>query len=317
MDTPTAAPQTVDPVADFDDALARAFAKVERAKADGLDQNIRKDGKARRYVTLASVDQAVREALTSEGFSFPQLATTSATEGGGLWLTITTQLRRRGVKIEATLGLPVLGAMRKGGEGFAPPTAQSVGSAMTYGRRYALSALLGVCPDEDDDVTEASKRPPEPKPDPLWDAYTAKRSAVAQALGLAVQAAHERIMDAAGIHHDGDPTDAEVRRMIDAADALLKPAPEPVQEPAAKSAKTTKEQAIAAANAAFREAYKAYVAEAREQGVKSEPWQTIAARGIEAEQWSTEKGSHTVADWMAALHEAERATRALQTGGGQ
>ena len=186
---------------------------------------------------------------------------------------------------------------------------------------------LGVCT-EDDDGNAASQRQPqrkgkpeqqevptEPKSDPLWDAFEGKRSAVARALGVDERAAHERIMDAAGIHHDGKQTDAEVRRMIDAADALLKPAPEPVQEPAAKSAKTTK--AIAAANAAFREAYKAYVAEAREQGVKSEPWQTIAARGIEAEQWSTEKGSHTVADWMAAMHEAERATRALQTGGGQ
>ena len=122
---------TTDPVADFDDALARAFAKVERARPDGVDRNIKKDGKDRRYVTLASVDQACREALTSEGFSFPQLVTTEGRPDGGLWLSVTTQLRRRGVKIETTLGLPVLGQMRKGGEGFAPPTAQSVGSAMT------------------------------------------------------------------------------------------------------------------------------------------------------------------------------------------
>ena len=124
------------------DAAAVKFS-FERAKADGLDQNIRKDGKARRYVTLASVDQAVREALTSEGFSFPQLATTSATEGGGLWLTITTQLRRRGVKIEATLGLPVLGAIALLGRGRSKPIDVGLGPEPLINNIYHKRALTG------------------------------------------------------------------------------------------------------------------------------------------------------------------------------
>lgn len=39
--------------------------------------------------------------------------------------------------------------------------AQGVGSAITYGRRYGLSATLGVVADEDDDGNKASKTPPE------------------------------------------------------------------------------------------------------------------------------------------------------------
>ena len=35
--------------------------------------------------------------------------------------------------------------------------AQSVGSALTYARRYAISAILGICSEEDDDA-EATKR---------------------------------------------------------------------------------------------------------------------------------------------------------------
>lgn len=60
--------------------------------------------------------------------------------------------------------------------------AQSVGSALTYARRYALSAILGICSEEDDDAEAATTRivkPPikEPvklvkKPDPVVEAAT-------------------------------------------------------------------------------------------------------------------------------------------------
>lgn len=44
-------------------------------------------------------------------------------------------------------------------------TAQGAGSAITYGRRYALSAALGLASDEDDDGNGAEpKKPPKPEP---------------------------------------------------------------------------------------------------------------------------------------------------------
>jgi len=38
------------------------------------------------------------------------------------------------------------------------PNAQEIGSALTYARRYALSAILGVCSEEDDDAEAAVGR---------------------------------------------------------------------------------------------------------------------------------------------------------------
>lgn len=135
---------------DFDDALSRVFARVEKAGKDAK-------GQARRgvymYATLASVTDAISEALTAEGFSWPQLLATRVEivgEGSDrfaqIWVDVTTQLRRGGVLIESTLAMPV------GGNG----TPQDIGSAITYGRRYGLSAAVGVCP-EDDDGNAASQ----------------------------------------------------------------------------------------------------------------------------------------------------------------
>lgn len=40
---------------------------------------------------------------------------------------------------------------------------QGLGSAITYMRRYSLSSLIGICPDEDDDGSTACKEAPKPK----------------------------------------------------------------------------------------------------------------------------------------------------------
>lgn len=62
--------------------------------------------------------------------------------------------------------------------------AQGVGSAITYGRRYALLALAGVAPHEDDDGNAASAKPapkaaakPKPKPEPDAPAYVTPEQA--------------------------------------------------------------------------------------------------------------------------------------------
>jgi hypothetical protein len=45
----------------------------------------------------------------------------------------------------------------------AQPGMQAIGSAITYGRRYAVVSMLGLAPDEDDDGAAASRQP-DPKP---------------------------------------------------------------------------------------------------------------------------------------------------------
>lgn len=125
---------------DFDDALARVYGLVEKATKDASNPHFRS-----KYTTLASIHDACSKALVTEGFSWPQLVTTSK-EGGLHLVHVTTQLRRKGLLLESTLALPV------GGKG----TAQDIGSAITYARRYGLSAIVGVCPAEDDDGNAAS-----------------------------------------------------------------------------------------------------------------------------------------------------------------
>lgn len=131
---------------EFDDALARVFAKVDRASKDAKNPHLNN-----KYATLAAVDDACREALVAEDFSWPQPVTTRRTEAGALEVVITTMLRRKGVSLTSELPMPV------GGKG----SAQEIGSAITYGRRYALSALLGVCTEDDDGHAASQRREPE------------------------------------------------------------------------------------------------------------------------------------------------------------
>lgn len=157
------APPSVSAQAEFDDALSKAFAEIETAKKDSTNPHFRN-----KYADLASVTDAIRGPLTKNGFSWPQFVSMTAGE-----VHVRTELRRKGVCVASMLSMPV-----------EKPTAQGVGSAITYARRYALSAITGVCPD-DDDGTAASeggkaKRPAKtrakprasaaPKASPQWTA---------------------------------------------------------------------------------------------------------------------------------------------------
>lgn len=122
-------------------ALARALAKaqsvMESAKKTSTNPFLSKENsKAGRYADLASVWDACREPLTSNGLAVVQLVTSADKTS----VTVETRLLHEGGEsISSTLTMPVEKA-----------TAQGVGSAITYARRYSLSALVGVAPDDDD-----------------------------------------------------------------------------------------------------------------------------------------------------------------------
>lgn len=91
-----------------------------------------------KYADLASIIEAIREPLAKNGLAFSQFP---SGEGG---LT-TILLHESGEYIEETFTMkPVDGKP------------QSAGSAITYARRYALGAVLGVATEEDDDGNAAS-----------------------------------------------------------------------------------------------------------------------------------------------------------------
>lgn len=118
-------------------ALAKAQGEMGDASKDGTNPHF-----GQSYATLSSVWEACRGALSRHGLAVIQ--TPSTTETGDM--AITTLLSHAGGEwIEDTL---VLVPRDK--------SPQSFGSAVTYGRRYALMAMVGIAPGEDDDGNAAS-----------------------------------------------------------------------------------------------------------------------------------------------------------------
>ena len=114
-----------------------------------------------KYADLSSVWDVSRKPLTDNGLAIVQ--TMGISEMGGP-VVITTLLHESGQWIRGTLPInPV------------KEDPQALGSAITYGRRYSLSAILGICPEDDDgekgmsrSAKKTQKKAPkeQPKPDP-------------------------------------------------------------------------------------------------------------------------------------------------------
>ncbi len=113
------------------DALAKAQAQIRAAAKDRENPHLRT-----RYATLASVWDAAREALTSNGLSVTQPSSFSMEKK--TVLVVTVLLHPSGQWIRNELELPV-----------AQATPQGIGSVITYARRYALSAVVGIAPDDE------------------------------------------------------------------------------------------------------------------------------------------------------------------------
>jgi hypothetical protein len=118
-------------------ALAKAQAAVKGAKKDSTNPHFNS-----KFADLASVWDACREALISNGLSVVQLP---GFENGIVTLD-TMLLHSSGQWIRGKAGAPI-----------GKQDAQGVGSALTYLRRYALAAVASVAP-EDDDGNAASQK---------------------------------------------------------------------------------------------------------------------------------------------------------------
>lgn len=95
-----------------------------------------------KYATLDAIIDAVRKPLTDNGIWFTQ---TLEANGGGKYVLRTTLLHESGEHLSSMT--PLLGVDTADNQAF--------GSALTYMRRYALTALLGIAADEDDDANAA------------------------------------------------------------------------------------------------------------------------------------------------------------------
>ncbi len=123
-------------------ALAKAQREIALAEKDSENPLFHS-----RYASLASVWSACREPLTKNGLSVVQLPGRFA---DGCVEVTTMLLHESGQRIESTMSTPVPPAKNKKGETIAAADPQIVGSAVTYLRRFALAAMVGVAPNDDD-----------------------------------------------------------------------------------------------------------------------------------------------------------------------
>ena len=131
-------------------ALATAQGSISAAKYDGTNPHLKN-----RYTTLSAVWDAIRKPLSDNGLAVVQVVDM---DSDGMILS-TRLMHSSGQYIEAVY--PVTAGEARGISG-----AQAIGSALTYARRYSLTALIGVVSDDDDDGNSAGDQKPRSKPQP-------------------------------------------------------------------------------------------------------------------------------------------------------
>ena len=124
------------------DALAAAQAELVNPHKDATNPHFRN-----KYVTLDQLISSVRPVLSRHGIAFVQA---TRVEDDGRVLLVTRLLW----KDEEIVGYYPISPTKNDPQG--------MGSAMTYAKRYALQAIVGVAADDDDDGNAASV-PVQPK----------------------------------------------------------------------------------------------------------------------------------------------------------
>ena len=119
------------------DKLAGALAKAQ-SEMKGAEKKSTNPFFNSGYADLHAVIQACLPALTKYGLSVVQ-GNDYCTKTTGFYVT-TTLLHESGQWIKSEIRMPI------GGKS----DAQAVGSSMTYGRRYGLSAMTGIAQFDDD-----------------------------------------------------------------------------------------------------------------------------------------------------------------------
>jgi len=124
--------KTSEQIAELAAALAAAQGMMENAVMNRVNPHFKS-----KYADLAAIFDAARKPLSANGLAIVQ------TIGDGVLHT--RLLHTSGQWIASEHPLPMSGRP------------QEIGSALTYARRYSLSALIGIAADEDDDATGAEK----------------------------------------------------------------------------------------------------------------------------------------------------------------
>lgn len=144
--------KTSELINEFAKAMAEAQKQMRPAAKDGLNPHFKS-----RYSNISSIWEAIRSPMTSNGLTVLQDVITEEKSVS----VVTRIIHHSGQWVEfGPLGIPLMKF-----------DAQSIGSATSYAKRYALCAAIGVVSDEeDDDGEKAQSRDAKikeyPKPDP-------------------------------------------------------------------------------------------------------------------------------------------------------
>jgi hypothetical protein len=190
-------------ISDLAAALAKAQAQISDAEKTRKNPHLKNS-----YATLASVWDACRVQLSSNGLSVVQgpdgdVLVTTLAHASGQWVETRT---------------PILYASQRG-----LSDAQAYGAALTYARRYALAAIVGVAQEDDDGNAAGRRERPreEPRPSepaqqehaPPTPARADERDLSAPASGLALEYI-EAIHAEAAKYDTGAITGAEVEAYL-------------------------------------------------------------------------------------------------------
>lgn len=128
--------------------VMKAIAKVQAAGIP-IPRNATNPHFRSKYADLGTIMEALGPALATHGLA----VTHHVTREDG-WINVTTRVTHveSGEFVESGCPMPL-----------DKSSPQGAGSAITYGRRYGISALLALVTEDDDDGNAASK----PKPKPL------------------------------------------------------------------------------------------------------------------------------------------------------
>jgi hypothetical protein len=120
-------------------ALAKAQGEMQPATFDRVNPHFKS-----KYATLTSIMEAVKAPLSKHG-----LAVVQTLEGPRDAMTLVTRVVHSSGQWIADDGIPLI---------LDKANMQGLGSAISYAKRYGISALLSVVADEDDDAEAAVGR---------------------------------------------------------------------------------------------------------------------------------------------------------------
>lgn len=136
--------------------FSKAFAKTQQEMKQPLKDANNPFFKSK-YVPLENVVEAITESASKNGLSFTQFP--SSDEDGNVTVgTLVMHSSGEWIEYDPIKIKPVKN------------DPQSIGSAITYAKRYALSAIFGITSDQDDDGNEATqtkKQQPKKVNDPV------------------------------------------------------------------------------------------------------------------------------------------------------